>query len=51
MGFSSASEKWELKKVVIIEIKDAVGTTNDITQSEKSRGFPDKSAFRIMHWL
>ena len=51
MGFFSASEEWELKKVVIIAVKDAVGTTNDITQSEKSRGFPDKSAFRIKHWL
>lgn len=31
--------------------KVAVGTINGITKSEKSRGFPDKSASGIMHWL
>jgi len=40
-----------VKKVVIIAIKHAAGITKDIRQYEKSRGFPDKSAFRIMHWL
>lgn len=37
------------KKIVLTANKAAVGTINDITKSEKSRGFPDKSAFRIMH--
>lgn len=32
------------KKVVLTANEAAVGTINDITKSEKSRGFPDKSA-------
>lgn len=39
------------KKIVLTANKAAVGTINDITKSEKIRGFPDKNAFRIMYWL